>query len=184
MKLTAQIKLLPTNEQLETLKATLSAANAACNYVSEQAWTTKTFRQYDLHHLCYKTIREKFNLSAQLTIRVIAKVADSYKLDRKTRRTFRSTGSIAYDDRILSWNLDKSTISIWTLSGRIRVTFVCGDQQRTLLQTRNGESDLIAEKARFTLPPPVTSRPRPKPKRQKPSVSILASRTSRSTPTV
>ena len=105
MKLIAQVKLLPTPEQAGALRHTLEQANAACRFVSDTAWETKTFRQYDLHHKCYQSVREQFGLSAQVTVRAIAKVADAYKLDRKTKRTFNTTGSIAYDDRILSWRL-------------------------------------------------------------------------------
>jgi putative transposase len=151
VKLTAQIKLLPDPEQTASLKATLFAANAACNYASEQAWQTKTFKQYGLHHLFYKEIRSRFGLSAQLAIRVISKVADSYKLSRKSQRTFKPTGSIAYDDRILTWRLDTASISIWTLSGRISIPFTCGDRQRELLQSRKGETDLVYRKGNFYL---------------------------------
>jgi IS605 OrfB family transposase len=142
MKLTAQVKLLPTPEQADALKQTLERANAACQYVSHFAWEGKTFRQYNLHHKCYHAIRERFGLSAQVAVRVIAKVADAYKLDRKTKRSFRPTGSIAYDDRILSWRWQDSTVSIWTVSGRLRIPFVCGQRQRELLSKRQGESDL------------------------------------------
>ena len=151
VKLTAQIKLLPDKSQAEALLVTLRPANDACNFVSQAAWQEKTFRQFDLHHLCYKDVRSKFNLSAQAAIRVISKVADSYKLDRKTERKFKSTGSIAYDDRIMSWRIPESMVSIWTTSGRIRVPFVCGDRQRDLLLSRKGETDLIFRKGKFYL---------------------------------
>lgn len=143
MKLIAQVKLQPTPEQADALKRTLETANAAANYVSGQAWETQTFRQYDLHHLCYSTVREQFGLSAQVTVRVLAKVADAYKLDRKAKRVFRLTGGIAYDDRILSWKLPKLEVSIWTVDGRLRVPFVAGERQRQMLETRQGESDLV-----------------------------------------
>lgn len=151
MKLTAQVKLLPTPEQADALKQTLEQANAACQFVSNVTWNTKTFRQYDLHHKCYQAAREQFNLSAQVAVRAIAKVADAYKLDRKTRRTFKPTGSIAYDDRILSWRLQGQTVSIWTVNGRLRIPFVCGERQLELLQTRQGESDLGLDKGMFFL---------------------------------
>lgn len=151
MKLTAQVKLLPTPEQADALKRTLVQANAACQFVSDTAWKTKTFRQYDLHRKCYQAIREQFGLSAQVTVRVIAKVADAYKLDRKTKRTFKTTGSIAYDDRILSWRLQDQTVSIWTVNGRLRIPFVCGERQLELLRTRQGESDLVLYKGMFFL---------------------------------
>lgn len=76
VKLTAQIKLLPDKSQAEALLSTLRAANDACNFVSRAAWKEKNFRQFDLHRLCYKDVRSKFNLSAQLAVRVLSKVAD------------------------------------------------------------------------------------------------------------
>ena len=151
MKLIAQVKLLPTPEQADALRYTLEQANAACRFVSDTAWETKTLRQYDLHHKCYQAIREQFGLSAQVAVRAIAKVADAYKLDRKTKRTFKTTGSIAYDDRILSWRLQDQTVSIWTVNGRLRIPFVCGERQLELLQTRQGESDLGLYKGLFFL---------------------------------
>jgi putative transposase len=151
MKLIAQVKLLPTPEQADALRHTLEQANAACRFVSDTAWETKTFRQYDLHHKCYQAVREQFGLSAQVAVRAIAKVADAYKLDHKTKRTFKTTGSIAYDDRILSWRLQDQTVSIWTVNGRLRIPFVCGERQKELLQTRQGESDLGLYKGMFFL---------------------------------
>jgi putative transposase len=151
MKLIAQVKLLPTSEQADALRQTLERANAACRFVSDTAWETKTFRQYDLHHKCYQAVREQFNLSAQVTVRAVAKVADAYKLDRKAKRTFKTTGSIAYDDRILSWRWQDQTVSIWTVNGRLQIPFVCGERQLELLQTRQGESDLGLYKGLFFL---------------------------------
>ena len=55
---------------------------------------------------------ERFGLTAQVVIRLLAKVADAYKLDRRTRRTFRPLGAIAYDDRILRWYSEASEVSI------------------------------------------------------------------------
>src|SRR5712691_10120798 len=80
-------------------------------------------------------------LSAQVVVRVIAKVADAYKLDQARQRRFRPLGSIAYDDRILRYGSDY--ISIWTTGGRQRMPFACGARQRAMLASRRGESDLI-----------------------------------------
>ena len=123
MKLIAQVKLLPRPEQTTALWQTLEQANAACQFISSTAWETHTFRQYDLHHKCYRAVREQFGLSAQLTVRAIAKVADAYKLDRKAKRTFKPAGSIAYDDRILSWRIQNQTVSIWTVNGHRQTAY-------------------------------------------------------------
>src|SRR3990167_2509339 len=143
MKLTAQVKLCPTPKQASALKKTLERANAACNHISAWAWENKTFGQYSIHRAIYHQTKTLSGLTAQVVVRCIAKVADAYKLDKKSRRTFRPLGSIAYDDRIIRWYVDKSEVSIWSDGGRERVPFVCGDRQRNLLTSRQGESDLV-----------------------------------------
>ncbi|HEX6288844.1 MAG TPA: transposase [Herpetosiphonaceae bacterium] len=151
MKLIAHLKLTPTPEQAALLLQTLEVANAACDHMSDTAWQTQTFRHFDLHKLCYESVRASFGLSAQLTVRCLSKVADAYKLDRKTKRTFRPHGSIAYDDRILSWNLHEPSVSIWTVQGRQSIPFVTGTRQMALLRTRKGETDLAYVKGQFYL---------------------------------
>jgi len=149
MKLIAQVKLQPTPEQFELLKRTLERANAAANFVSDTAWQQQSFRQYDLHKLTYRFVREKFGLSAQVAVRLVAKVADAYKIDRKTKRTFRPHGSIAYDSRILTWKMDKRIVSLWALGGRINLPFLAGARQLKLLETRQGEADLVYHDNQF-----------------------------------
>lgn len=152
MKLIAQVQLLPTSEQADALRRTLERANAACDAISEQAWNTHTFRQFDLHHLCYYTIKDTFNLSAQMTVRCIAKVADAYKLHRAVKRSFRSHGSIAYDDKLLTWGMNTQRISIWTVDGRLKdVPFVAGKRQLAMLAARRGETDLVYRCGKFYL---------------------------------
>ena len=143
MKLIAQVKLAPNPEQHDALLDTLETVNDAANYISERAWETKTFRQYDLHHLLYYDLRSRFNLTAQIVVRVLAKVADAYKAGRDTRRTFYQRGSIAYDKRILSWKIAASTVSIWTTGGRLTIPFAAGARQAELLQHLFGEADLV-----------------------------------------
>jgi putative transposase len=143
MKLIAQVKLQPTAEQSDALRHTLLSWNAAANYISARAWETQSFRAYDLHHATYYDVRQRFDLTAQAAIRVIAVVADAYKLDRRVKRVFRPLGSMTYDNRILSWSLPKSQVSIWTMAGRQKIPFVCGERQRRMLDTLQGECDLV-----------------------------------------
>ena len=142
MKLIAQVKLLPTPEQEVLLRKTLETANAACDDIAERAWESKTFQAFALQKLVYRDVRDTFALSAQIVVRCIAKVADAYKINHKTKRSFRPYGAISYDSRVLSYNLAKSRVSIWTLSGRQAIPFVCGERQRELLSGQRGESDL------------------------------------------
>ncbi len=151
MKLIAQVKLNPTPEQAQALKETLQIANAACDYLSELAWGTQTFGQFALHKIGYAGAREKFDLSSQVIVRCVSKVADAYKLDKKVKRTFKPLGAISYDDRILTYQFDKGQVSIWTTAGRIKIPFVCGERQAALLKTRQGESDLCLVKGKWFL---------------------------------
>jgi len=151
MKLTAKVKLLPIPEQAELLKKTLETANDACNYISEQAWEHKTFRQFPLHKLTYYATRNKFALSAQVVVHCISKVADAYKLDHKTKRIFKPLGGIAFDNRILSWKIHEMTVSIWTVGGRQTIRFVAGTHQMELLLKQRGESDLAWVAGEFYL---------------------------------
>ena len=149
VKLTIGLKLKPTSAQAKALRETLELANEAANEISRLAWESKTFGQYQIHKLVYKTIREKYNLSAQMVVRLIAKVADAYKLDKKKQRVFRKDGSIAYDDRILKYK--QESVSIWTVEGRQEISFTCGEPQRQLLPSRQGESDLVLRKGKWFL---------------------------------
>ena len=149
MKLTVQVKLLPDDAQRAALLDTVERCNAACNDASTRAWQTGTFRQFDLHKLVYRDLRAVHGLAAQATVRAIAKVADAYRLDHDALRTFRPRGAVAYDARILRWRDD--SVSIWSTAGRLRVPFVCGARQRTMLAGKKGESDLVFRAGAFYL---------------------------------
>ena len=151
MKLTAQVKLVVTPAQADALKRTMQAANAVCDHISAWAWENQTFQQYPLHKGQYAAQRGASGLTAQVVVRAIAKVADAYKLDKRTQRTFQPTGAIAFDDRILTWYTDKGQVSIWSIDGRLKLPFVCGAYQRGLLAFRQGEADLAFVGGNFYL---------------------------------
>jgi hypothetical protein len=127
VKLTVGLKLKPTSQQADVLRQTLHGANAAANECASLAWAQQTFAQFQLHRLTYRRLREQFSLSAQLVVRVIAKVAAAYQLDRRKQRAFRPEGSIPYDDRILRYGEDY--VTIWTVEGRQKIPFVCGARE-------------------------------------------------------
>ena len=83
----AQLKLQPSPLQAQALRTTLECANAAANFISQTAWDTRTFQQFNLHKLVYAPTRAHFGLSAQMVVRIIAKVAHAYKLHHNTRQT-------------------------------------------------------------------------------------------------
>lgn len=142
-----KIKLLPSKEQADLLLKTIKEANAVCNTISEIAWEKKVFNQFKIHSEVYHTMKSSSNLSAQVLVRCISKVADAYKLDKKSKRTFKPLGSIAYDSRILSYKGD--TVSIWSVGGRLKMPFVCHNPN--YLPYIKGEADLVYRKGKFYL---------------------------------
>lgn len=151
MKLTAQAKLVPTQAQAESLKRTMETANAAANFASRLAWDNRVFGRVPLQKLVYHPIRQEFGVSAQSACLIVRKVADAYKLDKKTFREFRPLGAVAFDDRILAWKMDKQAVSIWTMDGRLTIPFVAGEYQTKILQGQSGETDLVYRDGEFYL---------------------------------
>jgi IS605 OrfB family transposase len=149
MKLTLQIKLLPTQEQRDLLLDTIKEANTVCNRISETIWDAKVFNQYKAHHLVYYGIRNTTHLSAQMVVHCISKVTDAYKLDKKVQRRFKLLGAIAYDTHILSYNFEKQITSIWTTGGRQKIPFVCHNTK--YLSYIKGEADLVYGNGKFYL---------------------------------
>jgi len=142
MKQTLTIKLHPTPEQFNILKETMEAFNEACNSISEIAFQTKTFNNWQLHHLVYRDIRQKFKLSAQMTVRAISKVADAYKVTKSVKATFDLHGAVVYDQRILSWK-GLEAVSILTIEGRQKIPMQIGIYQQARIDKIRGQADLI-----------------------------------------
>ena len=117
MLLIAKLKLLPNEEQHAQLLQTMERRNAACNRISAIAFHDQDWNKFRLQQKCYRGIRDDFRLSAQMTIRDIKKVSDSYVTDRENIRIrnrmrpkdepkeeleqhkFKKHGAVAYDTR-------------------------------------------------------------------------------------
>ena len=72
-----KVKLATRAAQFAALEETQERTNAVCNWISPQAWGQRLLAQCCLHKLTYSAVRERFALSAQLTIRAISRVADA-----------------------------------------------------------------------------------------------------------
>ena len=148
MKLTLKIKLLPTDEQANLLLETMKEANAVCSAISDVAWQKRIFNNFKLHHEVYHSYKATFKLSSQMLIRQIAKVADAYKLDKKTKRAFKPLGSIAYDSRIMTYN-PNNVVSLWCIGSRQKINFVCHNLD--YIPYIKGEAGLVYKKGKFYL---------------------------------
>jgi len=146
------LKLVPSADQRHGLLATMEAFNAGCNFVAGVAFENHTASKYRLQPLCYHELRQRFGLSAQMTVRCIGKVADTYKRDKKVQPVFRPHGAVVYDQRILSFKgLD--TASILTLEGRVKVPLVMYGYaaDRIVLYGLRGQADLLYRDGEFYL---------------------------------
>ncbi|WP_405638408.1 transposase [Streptomyces sp. NBC_00056] len=165
MKLVVQVKLLPTPVQAAALEATLHACNEAATWVSGVAFAKDVKRNFALRRHTYNEIKQRWGLGAQAAQHVIKKACDAYTAlaadaragnlgkpwSKRYRRAvekpiaFRPEGAQPYDDRMLSWQSGERTVSIWTLSGRIKgVAFTASPEQLARLALyRTGESDLL-----------------------------------------
>ena len=141
MKLTLQTQLFPDKKQAEMLKETLKAFNGACSWLAVKAFEIKCTNKVELQQLFYYELKEKFNLSAQMTVRAIAQTVEAYKRDKTICPKFREYASMPYDQRMMSFKgVDR--VSLLTLQGRIVVPFVMGKYQAEKFSNAIGQSDL------------------------------------------
>lgn len=150
MKQTLLVRLDPTKEQFEALLTTMEAFNEACNHIAPVAFKLHTANKMKLQKTVYRPIRTKFHLSAQMSIRAIAKVCEAYKRDKKNLPTFKPHGAMVYDERILSWKRLEYA-SLLTLKGRIRVSIRIGEYQKARMDRIRGQADLILHNKKFYL---------------------------------
>jgi putative transposase len=164
--------LFPDAAQEAALRDTLALCNQAANYTSQVAHRTSVTGKQSLQRLVYGDLKA-MGLSAQPAIHVARKVAGAYAAlraniragnlsgsDSKRRhRTesrplrFRANAAQPFDDRCLSWQLDRRSVSIWTVAGRkAGIPFACSAAQMACLRKhRQGESDLVCRDSKWFL---------------------------------
>lgn len=129
MEITVQLKLLPDAEQSQYLQETVERFNTACNWLAQQTYALHLANKVRLQQLYYGELRARFDLSAQMAVRCIARVATTYKRDKDICPTFRPHAAMPYDQRLMGFKgIDR--VSLLTLAGRVLVPFVMGAYQR------------------------------------------------------
>ncbi|MBB5083188.1 RNA-guided endonuclease InsQ/TnpB family protein [Nonomuraea endophytica] len=160
-----QVRLSPTAEQGAALAGAVAACNAAATLISRIAWHHRIFAIGALHRLAYYSARAQITgLGAQAACRAIARVAAAYANRRATKKrphVFRGQGAVPFDARMLSWNRDARTVSLWTPTGRVAVGYTGRESDVTAVQTLPlGEVDLVCRDGVWLLQVAVTL-PRP-----------------------
>jgi putative transposase len=142
MKLTLQTQLFPTREQTAALEATLRAFNAGADWLAGEAFAAKIANKIVLQKIHYAALRERFGLSAQMSVRCIAQVCEAYKRDKTKRPHFRPLAAMPFDQRMMSFKgLDR--VSLLTLTGRVIVPLVMGRYQTERFSPAVGQCDLV-----------------------------------------
>jgi IS605 OrfB family transposase len=150
MNLTLRIRLLPDDRQRAALLSVMERFNQAANLAARVGFEARAFSQPALHKRCYKEIRARFGLSAQLAVRAIAKAVEVFRRDKSDCPVFRPRGAVTYDERILSFKgLDR--ISLMTLGGREVIAIAFGDYQGERIDRLKRQVDLVYDAGRFHL---------------------------------
>lgn len=173
MKLVVRVKLLPTPVQAAALEATLHACNEAATWAAHVAFEKKAARALALRKHTYQQIKTRWNLGAQAAQHAIKKTCDAYTTLRANLRngnygrpgsrryekvtgkpvTFRADAAQPYDDRMLSWQHEQRTVSVWTTAGRMKNVAFTGEpgQLAVVAAHRKGESDLLCRGGQWYL---------------------------------
>lgn len=111
MKCLATIKLkIPKNPKLIQL---FDSYRQACQYACDIAHKQSVKYKFDLHHLVYTEMRERFNLKSQFVINAIARGFETYKsaIKLKGRKpTFKSV-PVRFDRRTFTFLNDKVSLA-------------------------------------------------------------------------
>jgi len=150
MKLTLQIQLLPREEQVGPLRLVMESFNAAATYAAQVGFAAEAFSQVAIHRLCYRELRTRFKLSAQLAVRAIGKAVEAFSRDKTKQPVFRAEGAISYDQRCFSLK-GLTACSLLVKEGRIVVPMVYGTYQRERMAYLKGQVDLVARDGRWYL---------------------------------
>ncbi|MFQ5904429.1 MAG: RNA-guided endonuclease InsQ/TnpB family protein [Candidatus Binatia bacterium] len=142
---TVVCKLRPTPEQRTELEAALRAFADACNHITDVARQIHSTNKVKVQHACYREVRERFGLAANLAIRAIARVCAALKVKEKAHSIFDPT-SIDYDQRIFSFRDWDWTFSLTLLQNRQRIETALGERQKGLLQGRTPTSATLVKR--------------------------------------
>lgn len=144
--LTLVCKLHPTSEQVAKIEATLKAFADGCNYANQVVKPNVT-NKIAIQAQTYEQLRSQFGLSANLAVRVCARVAANRKTAKakgKPVRTFQPT-SADYDARIFAFREKDWTVSLTLVGGREHISMQVGNYQIGKLKGTKPTSATLAK---------------------------------------
>lgn len=145
--LTVSCKLQPTSKQVVMIEATLKAFADGCNYANQTVKPTVT-NKARIQSEVYEDIRSKFELSANLAVRVCARVGAARKTakqHKKPVRAFKPT-SVDYDARIFAFREKDCTVSLTLIGGREHIKLVLANYQAGKLKGRKPTAAVLTKR--------------------------------------
>lgn len=139
---TVRCKLQVDQQQAGILIETMARFASACQDIRQVAFDNRTTNKVKLQHLCYRNVKVKYGLQANLVIRAIARVAEAMKRKPHRVRRFRPT-SISLDQRTFRWIPQKESVSVSVWGGRLVLPLQIGNYQRQLLDGQNPTSATV-----------------------------------------
>ena len=159
---TAKIRINVDPSDHDALQQAMKTYTSACDYVSGHVFSTHVLNKVKLHNDLYYLIRDQFGLSAQLAESVIRTVIARYKTILENQKEwirpkFKKPQMDLVRGRDYTLFPDKDTVSVKTLTGRIRAPYWNKGMEHYFSdQCSFGTAKLVYKKNKFYLHIPVT----------------------------
>ncbi len=140
--LTVVCQLNPSPEQIVKLDKVLQAFAEACKYVNSTV-SPSTTNKNRIQKEVYRAVRQQYGLTANLAVRVCARVAANRKVGPV--QDFQPT-SADYDARTFDYRERTQCVSLSTLDGREHVTLVLGNYQIEKLRGKKPTSATLVKR--------------------------------------
>ena len=145
---------------MAALRAAGNRLALGATFAAKVAQEHRCRRAYDLHHLCYRQIREGTGLGANMAAIAIRRVAAAYQTlhsrgELKTDQpwpplVFSGEGAMRLDARTF-W-VKGEMASVWSLAGRQVMPMQLGQRQRRMVAAgKVGGADLIRKRGKWFL---------------------------------
>jgi len=133
MELTVVAKLNLSAQDKERLERTLEVFAAACNAISQVAFTERCFHPVALHHLTYYDIRQRFNLLAAFATRARERVARAYKPAKANKQPLK-----LLTFKVQSMDLDTNLFRLFLKDDAVWVSLASCDGKRVKCPVKVG----------------------------------------------
>ncbi|MFW9889132.1 MAG: RNA-guided endonuclease InsQ/TnpB family protein [Candidatus Thorarchaeota archaeon] len=155
IKRTISLKLL--DPPVFEFQETMNAFTHACQFISKQVQDGPSLNISGLHSTFYRTLRSKFKLPSQMAQSAIRIVVGMHRSGvqasgKKASPQFNSPQLQLQYNR--DWSIIDGKVSLRTLSGRRRISFITGDYQRQYLDDdswKKGGARLVERKGAYFL---------------------------------